>query len=63
LEPALADLRKLIVPSITVYEVYKRVPVQSGQTFAERAINAMSRGQVEHLDADNLRLAAIASVR
>ncbi len=62
-EPALTDLPNLIVPSITLYEVYKRVLVQSGQTFADRAINAMNRGQVEHLDADNLRLAAIASVR
>jgi toxin FitB len=62
-EPALADLPNLIVPSITIYEVCKRVLVQSGQTFADRAVNAMSRGQVVHLDADNLRLAAIASVR
>ena len=62
-EPALADLPNLIVPSITLYEVYKGVLVQSGRTFADRAINAMNRGQVVHLDADNLRLAAIASVR
>ena len=62
-EPALADLPNLIVPSITIYEVCKRVLLQSGQTFADRAVNAMSRGQVVHLDADNLRLAAIASVR
>ena len=62
-EPALTDLPKLIVPSITLYEVYKRVLVQSGQTFADRAVNAMNRGQVVHLDADNLRLAAITSVR
>jgi len=61
-EPALTDLPNLIVPSITIYEVCKRVLVQSGQTFADRAVNAMSRGQVVHLDADNLRLAAIASV-
>ena len=62
-EPALSDLPKLIVPSITLYEVYKRVLVQSGETFADRAINAMNRGHVVHLDAVNLRLAAIASVR
>ena len=62
-EPALSDLPNLIVPSITLYEVYKRVLVQSGQPFADRAVNAMNRGQVVHLDADNLRLAAIASVR
>ena len=62
-EPALTDLPRLIVPSITLYEVYKRVLVETGETFADRAINAMNRGQVVHLDADNLRLAAIASVR
>jgi toxin FitB len=62
-EPALTDLPKLIVPSITIYEVYKRVLIQSGQTYANRAINAMSRGQLVALDADNLRLSAIASVR
>jgi len=62
-ESALTDLPKLIVPSITIYEVYKRVLIQSGQTYADRAINAMSRGQIVALDADNLRLAAIASWR
>ena len=62
-EPALSDLPNLIVPSITIYEVFKRVLVQSGQSFANRAVNFMNRGQVVHLDADNLRLAAIASVR
>ena len=61
-EPALIDLEKLIVPSITIYEVCKRVLLQSGQAFAERAVNAMRRGNVVHLDANNLQLAAIASV-
>lgn len=62
-ESALSDLPNLIVPSITIYEVCKRVLLQRGQTFADRAVNAMSRGQAVHLDPDNLRLAAIASVR
>lgn len=62
-EPALVDLPSLLVPSITIYEVCKRVLVQRGQTFADRAVNAMSRGQIVHLDADNLRLAAVAAVR
>lgn len=62
-EPALTDLSKLIVPSITIYEVCKRVLVQTDQTSADRAVNAMNRGQVVHLDSENLRLAAIASVR
>ena len=62
-EPALADLPKLIVPAITIYEVCKRVLVQHGQPFADRAVAAMTRGQVVHLDAAALRLAAIASVQ
>lgn len=62
-EPALIDLTRLIVPSITIYEVCKRVLLQSGQAFAERAVKAMSRGNVVHLDANNLQLAAIASVQ
>jgi toxin FitB len=62
-EPALADLPRLVVPSITVYEVCKRVLVQRGQTYADRAVAAMRRGQIVHLDADGLRTAAVASVR
>ena len=62
-EPALADLPRLVVPSITVYEVCKRVLAQRGQTYADRAVAAMGRGQIVHLDVEGLRLAAIASVR
>ncbi len=62
-EPALADLPNLIVPAITIYEVCKRVLVQRGQPFADRAVTAMSRGQVVQLDAPGMRLAAIASVQ
>lgn len=62
-EPALADLPNLLVPSITMYEVYKRVLVQRGASYADRAAAAMARGQVVHLDSDDLLLAARASVR
>ena len=62
-ESALTDLPMLVVPSITIYEVCKRILVQCGQTYADRAVAAMGRGQVVHLDADGLRLAAIASLR
>ena len=62
-EPALSDLPNLIVPAITIYEVCKRVLVQRGQPFADRAVTAMSRGQVVQLDAAAMRLAAIASVQ
>jgi toxin FitB len=62
-EPALLDLASLIVPSITIFEVCKRVLLQSGPAFAERAANAMNRGNVVHLDADYMQLAAVASIR
>ncbi|MDP2064805.1 MAG: type II toxin-antitoxin system VapC family toxin [Burkholderiaceae bacterium] len=62
-EPALLDLPRLVVPSITIYEVCKRVLVQRGQPFADRAVAAMCRGKVTHLDAEGLRLAALASVQ
>ena len=62
-EPALLDLPNLNVPAITIYEVCKRVLIQRGQAFADRAVKAMNRGQIVHLDSDNLRLAALASVR
>ena len=62
-EPALSDLPNLIVPAITIYEVCKRVLVQRGQPFADRAVTAMSRGLVVQLDAAAMRLAAIASVQ
>ena len=62
-EPALTDLPRLVVPVITIYEVYKRVLVQRGQVFADRAAAAMGRGRVVDLDAPGMRLAAVASLR
>jgi predicted nucleic acid-binding protein len=62
-EPALTDLPRLVVPAITIYEVYKRVLVQRGQVFADRAVEAMGRGRVVDLDAAGMRLAAVASLR
>lgn len=61
-EAALTDVPNLAVPAITVYEVCKRILVQRGQPFADRAAAALHRGKVLHLDADGMRLAAIASV-
>ena len=61
-ETALTDVSNLAVPAITIFEVCKRILVQRGQPFADRAVAAMRRGKVLHLDADGMRLAAIASV-
>jgi toxin FitB len=62
-EPVLADLPRLVVPAITIYEVCKRILLQRDQADADRVVTAMSRGQVVHLDSQGLRLAAIASLR
>ena len=61
-EPTLTDASHLAVPAITMFKVCKRILMQRGQPFADRAVAAMRRGKVLHLDADGLRLAAIASV-
>ncbi len=62
-ESALADLPNLAVPAITIFEVCKRILVQRGQPFADRAVAAMRRGKVLHLDAEGLRLAAMAAAQ
>ncbi len=62
-ESALADLPNLAVPAITIFEVCKRILSQRGQPFADRAVAAMRRGKVLHLDAEGLRLAAMAAVQ
>jgi predicted nucleic acid-binding protein len=61
--PALTDLPRLVVPVITIYEVYTRILVQRGQVFADRTVAAMGRGRVVDLDAPGMRLAAVASLR
>jgi len=51
-EPPIEDLGSLIVPSITIYEVFKRVRVQQDQDAALQAIAFLKRGTVVDLDAD-----------
>lgn len=48
---ALADESQLIVPSITVFEVFKRVLLQRGQTAALQVTAMMQQGKVIELDA------------
>ena len=62
-ESALTDVPNLAVPTITIFEVCKCILVQRGQPLADPAVAAMRRGKALHLDADGLRLAAIASVK
>jgi predicted nucleic acid-binding protein len=49
--PAIANTAALVVPSISVYEVFKRVLQQRGEDDALQAIAPMVRGHVVDLDA------------
>src|SRR5258708_6634851 len=46
------DVLNLIVPAITLYEVFKRVYQQRGEDKALEAIAVMMQGQVVNLDAE-----------
>ena len=48
--PALEDVSKLLVPSISVYEVFKRVYQQRGEDAALEAFSAMAQGLIIELD-------------
>lgn len=60
--PVIANLEELVVPTISLYEVYKRVLQQRGQTDAAMAIAAMQRGQVVALAASLALDAAVVSL-
>jgi toxin FitB len=48
--PAIERLDELVVPAITIYEVYKRVLVQRTEADAIRAVAQMQQGAVVDLD-------------
>jgi predicted nucleic acid-binding protein len=48
--PAIENVRELITPSISLYEVFRRVLQQRGEDDALRAIAIMVQGQVIDLD-------------
>ena len=47
---AIENTAELIVPSLTIYEVFKRVLQQRGESEALRAVAAMQQGLVVDLD-------------
>ena len=47
--PAIEDIPRLLVPSITLFEVFKRVLQQRSEGDALQAIAAMQQGEVIHL--------------
>ena len=49
--PALVDESLLLVPSITIFEVFKRALLQRGQTAALQVTAMMQQGKVIELDA------------
>ena len=55
---AIEDTEKLIVPVITIYEVFKRILQQRGEDEALIAVAAMSQGTVIKLDASMSMVAA-----
>ena len=48
----IADIEELVVPSITLFEVFKRIRVQRDLASALYAVAQMRRGRVVELDAD-----------
>ena len=49
--PAVEDVGALAVPAITLYEVFRRVLQQRGETDALRAVAQMRQGRVVDVDA------------
>lgn len=49
--PAIEDVSSLVVPVISIYEVFKRVLQQRGEADALQALVFMQQGQVIDLDA------------
>jgi predicted nucleic acid-binding protein len=48
--PPIEDLERLIVPSVTIYEVFKRVLQQRDEGQALQAVATMQQGTVVNLD-------------
>ncbi|MCA9946120.1 MAG: type II toxin-antitoxin system VapC family toxin [Anaerolineales bacterium] len=48
--PAIENLEELLVPTISLYEVFKRVLQQRGEEKALEAVAVMMQGQVVELD-------------
>ncbi len=60
--PAIENTSELIVPTLSLYEVFRRVLQQRGEGDALQAVAAMMQGRVVDLDADMALSAARLSV-
>ena len=47
--PAIRDIRSLVVPTVCMYEVFKRMLIQRGEEDALQAIGVMSLGVISDL--------------
>ena len=48
--PPVQDLENLLVPSISIYEVFKRLTLETGEESALQAVGIMSLGRIVELD-------------
>lgn len=48
---AIEAVPRLVVPSITLYEVYKRLDAERGRAYAQRGVAQMMQGLIIDLDA------------
>jgi len=60
--PPIEDVAQLIVPTICIAEVYKKVLFQRGENLADRAVAQMGLGRIIELDLDLAMDAAKLSV-
>ena len=61
--PAIEDLARLIVPVISLYEVFKRVHQQRDEGYALQAVSLMQQGQVIELNTPIALRAARVSIK
>ena len=60
--PAIENINELVIPSISIYEVFKRILQQRDESAALQAIAIMQQGTVIDLDASIALIAAKISV-
>ena len=60
--PAIENTKELVVPAISLYEVFKRVLMQRGEDEALQAVAQMQQGRVVELDSTLALRAAKVSV-
>lgn len=61
--PVLEDTDSLLVPSLSIFEVCKRVALQRGEAAALQAAEFMAKGKVVDLDAGTAFAAALYSAK